>query len=42
MMERMRKKNASLLEVWWAMLALRTMGGDFLYQPTHHFNRLAA
>jgi hypothetical protein len=42
-MERMRKKNASLLEVWWAMLALRTMGGDFrLYQPTHHFNRLAA
>jgi hypothetical protein len=43
MMERMRKKTASLLEAWWAMLALRTMGRDFrLYQPTHHFNRLAA
>lgn len=40
--ERVRKKNAGLLEVWWAMLALRTMGGDFrLYQPTHQFNRLA-
>jgi hypothetical protein len=43
MIERMRKNNASLLEVWWAMLALRSMNADFrLYQPMHHFNRLAA